>query len=476
MSTATSALSSVSTTAADPTTSSAASSATPDSAPTFNGTSQYAQDLQNALTRAVQIASMPITQLQNQESLLTEQQQAYQSLQGKIADVNTAVQAMITALGASSYSAGNSNPAAASAQVTAGALEGSYVLNVTAPGSSTEAMSDDGLITVTDPTSQNIASGTSFTLSVNGVATTITPATSSLNAMATAINQAGAGVAATVIDIGSPSAPDYRLSLESTATEDIPIDLKAADGTSLMTVQTHGSEAAYQVNGQPPGGIQSTSQDVTIAPGVDATIQGTGSTTITVSRNTTALNTAMNTLVTAYNDAMTELGQYHGQNGGVLEGQSEVWQIESDLRSMIDYTGGTGSATSLIGLGLSFDSTGQLSFDSSALNSASMSDIDSFFGDGTQNGFLLNAENLLNGIDDPTSGTLTAALSSISTQMQDTTTEIDDAQQRVSVLQDNLTTQMSSADATIAMLEQQSTYFTDLFQAMKQDSQDISSS
>src|SRR5215469_11894518 len=80
--------------------------------PAFNGTSQYAQDLENALTRAVQIASMPITQLQNQRSLLTEQQQAYQSLEGKVADVGTAIQGLVSAMGTSSYSANNSNPSA----------------------------------------------------------------------------------------------------------------------------------------------------------------------------------------------------------------------------------------------------------------------------------------------------------------------------------------------------------------------------
>lgn len=460
----------------DSTASSSATASTDSDAPTFNGTSQYAQDLQNALTRAVQIASMPITQLNNQESLLTEQQAAYQSLQGKMADVETAVEGIVTAMGSSSYSANNSNPAAATAVITTGALEGSYVLNVTNPGSFTTAMSNGGLTTVTDPTSQNLYTGASFTLSVNGVDTAINLTTSSLNAMATAINQANAGVQATVIDIGSSSAPDYRLSLQSTATENVPISLTASDNTSLVTVQTQGAEASYQVNGQPPAGISSTSQNVTIAPGIQATLLAAGSTTMTVSRSDSALSTALGTLVTAYNDAMTELAQYHGQNGGVLEGQSEVYDIESTLRNLVDYTGGAGTATSLTALGLSFDDTGQLSFDSSALDAANMSDVSTFFGDGTGPGFIQNASNQLSSIDDPASGSLTASLSSISTEMTNTQTEIANDQQQVTTLQDSLTTQMATADANIAMLEQQSTYFTDLFEAMKEDSTDITGS
>lgn len=469
MSTPTSPLSSVS----NDLSGSAVATPTSSNAPAFNGTSQYAQDLQNALTRAVRIASMPLAQLNNQKSLLTRQQQAYQSLEGKIADVNTAIQEVASALGSSSYSATNSNASAATAVIQTGTLEGSYVLNVIDPGSFTQAVGNDGLNTVADPAGQNIYGGTSFTLSVNGTDTTINLATSSLNGMAQAINQAAAGVEATVINIGSPASPDYRLSLQSTATDDVPIDLKASDNTSLVTVQTHGSQASYQVNGQPPAGIASTTQTVTIAPGVTATLVGAGSTTIDINRNTTALASALNTLVAAYNNAMTELSQYHGQNDGVLEGQNEVRDIERSLRGMIDYTGGAGSASSLIALGLSFDSTGQLSFDSSALSSASMAGIDSFFGDGTDSGFLRNAENLLDSIDDPVNGTLTEALNSISTQMQNTTNQIDDTQQRIDTLQTSLTARMSAADATIAMLEQQATYFTNLFEAMKMDSQNI---
>jgi flagellar hook-associated protein 2 len=468
MSSVSSALNSTSATTTDTT---GATTAT--NTPTFNGTSKYAEDLQNALTRAVQIASMPIKQLNNQKSALTEQLAAYESLQGKVTDVNTAVQSVITALGASSYSATTSNPEAITASITVGALEGSYVVNVTDEGSFSIATSNDGLKKVTDPTSGNIYSGAKFTLSVNHVDTPISLASTSLNGMAAAINKADAGVQATIIDLGSSSSPDYRLSLTSTTTDDVPIDLTASDATSLVTVQTHGAKGSYQVNGQPPDGISSTSRSVTIAPGVNATLLGSGSGTISISRNTSALSSAMNSLVAAYNNAMKELAQYHGQNGGVLEGQSEVWQMESGLRSMLNYTGGSGGATSLIGLGLTFDATGQASFDSSGLSSVSLSDIDSYFGNGLNSGFIQNAENQLKSISDPVRGSLTAAINSVNTRIDNTTDQIDATQERVNVMQNNLTAKLSAADATIAMLEQQANYFTNLFEAMKQDSQNI---
>jgi flagellar hook-associated protein 2 len=453
-------------------TASASSSTTSSTASTFSGTSQYAKDLQNAITRAVAIASMPITQLKSRQSFLEEQKAAYTSLQTKVESLQNATEALAAALGSSSYAAGNSNSNAATATVFAGAQVGTYTVTVTDPGTFTKALSDDGLTTVADPSSTNIASGTSFTLSVDGHDTTITLTKSSLSAMAAAINNANAGVAATVINLGTPSAADYRLSLQSTATKNVAIDLTTTGGTSLVTVGTGGSEGSYQVNGAPAAGIASTSPTVTIAPGVTATLQGAGTTVITVSRDTSALSAALSTLASAYNSAATELSQYHGKNGGVLQGQSEIWSTQSNLRNLINFIP-TGSATSLIQLGFTFNLNGQLSFDSSKLSSASMSNLDSFFGDGTTAGFIKNADSVLSSIDDSVSGTLASSMDSISKQIESTTNEIDSEQQRVDTLQESLTARMAAADATIAMLQSQADYFTSLFEAMKIDSQNI---
>ena len=457
------------------TTSGSPASGPSSSATSFSGTSKFAQDLQQAVTRAVAIASMPITQLNNRKSLLLEQQKAFQSLQGKVDNLSSVMQTLSAAMGLSSYSASNSDPSAVAATLVAGALSGTYKIDVLNAGSSTLAMSATGLSTVTDPTLQSITPGTSFTLSVDGKDTTITLGTASLNALATAINTSGAGVQATIINIGAPDSPDYRLSLESAATADVPIQLSAA-GSPLLDIQTHGSQISYQVNGQPPAGILSSSRSVTISPGLTATLLAAGSSTLSVGRDVTALGAALSTLVTSYNSTVTELGQYHGQNGGVLQGQREVLTVESSLRNLLNFSGGNGSATSLFQMGLSFDKSGQLHFNSSKLDTLTFSDLQAYFGDGTQGGFIQNAHTILTSLDDPLSGTLPTALNSISSQIKGTTDQIDSNQLRVNVLQTNLTAQMAAADAAISMLQDQSDYFTNLFEAMKQASQSITNS
>jgi flagellar hook-associated protein 2 len=424
----------------------------------------------------VQIASLPIAQLQDQVNLLTQQQTAYQGLNTDVTNLSIAVENIQSALGSSSYSVNSLSTSVATAKVSMGAMQGSYNLTVLDPGSFTEAASNNGLAQVSDPSMTNIAAGTSFQLSVNGVQTTIHLATASLNALAKGINSANVGVNATIINIGSTSSPDYRLSLESTTTQNVPIDLTASDGTHLVTVQEAGSQACYQVNGQPPAGISSTTPNIKLAPGVTATIAGAGSTTITVGRDSSALGTALNGLVSAYNSALLDLSRYHGQGGGVLSGQSEVFDLESEMRNLINFTGGTGGTTSLTSLGLSFNDSGQLTFNSSALYSASMADIDTFFGDGSTPGFLLHAESVINGINDPVSGTLTAAINQTNTSIKNDNAKITSNQQQIATLQENLTQRMSKADAAIAVLEQQASYYTDLFSAMKQDAANITNS
>ena len=66
-------------------------------------------------------------------------------------------------------------------------------------------MSENGLTTVADPSSANISSSSQFTLTVNGTNYTITPSGDTLDDLVSAINNAGDGVQATTVNVGSNS-------------------------------------------------------------------------------------------------------------------------------------------------------------------------------------------------------------------------------------------------------------------------------
>src|SRR5208283_4637732 len=83
----------------------------------FTGTSQYSQDFQNVITRAVAIASLPITLLTNQQTTLTNQSTALTKLDTDFTALQTAVQGIQSALDGSSYQTTISDPTVVSASV-----------------------------------------------------------------------------------------------------------------------------------------------------------------------------------------------------------------------------------------------------------------------------------------------------------------------------------------------------------------------
>ncbi len=192
--------------------------------PAFNGSSTYAAQLQSSITRAVQFASLPVHQLQNSQTDLTAQQTEvgnlttqFQSLQSVIDNINQSV-------GTGSFGATVAVPAVASASVSSGASAGSFSVNVTNIGSLTNTMSSAGLTTVTDPSSQNIDTSTAYTLTANGTTYQVSPTTNTLDGLAQAINQSSANVQATVLNVGSSSAPDYRISIQNQSYSPNPIN------------------------------------------------------------------------------------------------------------------------------------------------------------------------------------------------------------------------------------------------------------
>lgn len=359
-----------------------------------------------------------------------------------------------------------------SAQVTAG----TYDLNVISAGSPTTTLSNATLPTVTDPTSSSISTAASYTLSVGGTNYTVTPSSNTLDALAQAINQSGAAVNATIINIGGPSAPDYRLSLQSTALGDIAIQL--SDGSPLLSTISTGAAAQYQIDGQPSTPISSDSSTVTIAPGVTVDLLKAGDTTVTVAPDSTAASTALSAFTTAYNAAVTELNNNHGTAGGALTGQSIVTQLEQSLRELLNYSSGSGNVQNLTSLGLTFNSDGQLTFSQAQFASISASDpndVSAFLGSAGSSstavgttpgtGFLGLATTLFNGLEDPLNGIFAATTNSDNQQINSDSQEITDTQNRITTMQNTLTAQMTAADAQIALLQSQVTYYTQLFTA-----------
>ena len=435
-------------------------------APGFTGLSSYSSDLQNALNRSIALASLPLQQLQNEQSALTNQSTALGSLNTQFSALQSAINSLNSA-SQNLLSSSVSDQTILSANVAAGALTGTYTITVKDPGSFSTVLSNSAT-PVTDPAAQNISSASSFTLSLNGVTQNppITPAANNLNSLAAAINAANEGVQATIVNVGS-STPNYQLSLQSTQLGSITIQL--SDGSNLMGSLTPGAPAQYQVNGAPATPIPSTTDTVTVAPGVTATLLQKGTSIITVSQTAGAISNALSSFASAYNSAVDELSKSRGQNSGALNGQSVISDLTNSLNQLANYSGTGATFTSLTDLGLTFDTNGHLNFDPTNLSSArgsQLTDLASFLGSASGGGFLQLATNVMTSIEDTNTGLLPTAITSTANEITHENQLISNQQNSLTQLQTSLQAQMSKADALISQIESQNSYFTTLFQSM----------
>jgi flagellar hook-associated protein 2 len=205
--------------------------------PIFNGTSTYSQDFQNVITRATAIASLPITQLSADKSNLTDQATALTSLDGKIQAIQTAVQSVSDALSGAAFEADVSDDTKLRVNLSNGALEGNYTVDVVNPGAYATSMTTNSWV-------QGTGTVRSYSLSYGGQTYSLSPADNSAASVATAINnQYSDKVHATVVNVGSAAVPDYRISLQAARLGDTRPDLLTGPAavTSLQTQQTRGS-------------------------------------------------------------------------------------------------------------------------------------------------------------------------------------------------------------------------------------------
>src|SRR5450755_3882970 len=175
----------------------------------LTGTTDYSQDLQDVISRAVATANLPVAQLTNQQTTLQAQSTELSgNVDTDLGNLQTAIQNIDQSMAASSLQANISNTSLVGATISDGATEGNYSIEVDDIGAyatSLSASSWPGTST----------SSSSYNLVINGTPEAIKTSDNSATGVAAAINsQYGGQVQATVVNVGSSSAPDYRISLQ----------------------------------------------------------------------------------------------------------------------------------------------------------------------------------------------------------------------------------------------------------------------
>jgi flagellar hook-associated protein 2 len=439
----------------------------------FSGSSQFSQDFKNVITRAVSIASLPISQLNGDVTALQSQSRDLGAIDSKLAALESAVQGIGDAMGGASFQAEVSNPSVLSATVGDGAMEGSYSVQVEDVGAYATSMTSAAWVNQPNPPGEKHT----YRLIVGTAGYDVTPDDNSAASVAKAINAAAADkVRATVVNVGSSSAPDYRIFLQGTTLGDTALDLQDG-GASLQQQQTQGRQARYIVNGSGLT-VTSSSRSVAISDGLTVNLLASdpGSpVNLTVTRSASALSGALSTFAAAYNAVVDALDQQRGASQGSLNGQSVIYQLQQALSGISTYTApGSSLVGGLADLGLNLGKDGKLIFDSSTLMSADRANsagLAAFLGSPGVSGFLKWAGDTVNGIEDSGTGLVKIAEAGISSQIDAINRQIAAKQDQVDQLQQRLEQQMAAADAAIAAMEQQYSYLNSMFQAMQTASQ-----
>ncbi|MBD8626111.1 flagellar filament capping protein FliD [Oxalobacteraceae sp. CFBP 8753] len=236
-------------------------------------------------------------------------------------------------------------------------------------------------------------SGFSLNGAINSKTITLEAGDQTLQGIRDAINKADMGVTATIVSDGS-SKP-FHLVVTSNKTGEatsMKIGVSGEDGSeadpalaALLGYDPTGVQGMAQTAGAQStllnmNGIEIKSDSTSVKDaiqGVTLDVSAVGSSTLTVTKDTGAISTAVNDFVKAYNtlnSTMSGLTKYNAETkkGAVLQGDASVRAIQSQMRrqisAVVEGTGGKLNSLSQIGIG--FQQDGSLRVDSGKLNKA----------------------------------------------------------------------------------------------------------
>lgn len=430
------------------TTSSSSSSLLP-----FTGISQYAADFQAVLTKAVQVAQIPVTLLQSRDTLLLQKETSLGTLSSTVSDLAASLRSLGTLAAGNALGATSSDPGIVSITNTGATSATSYTINsITSAASAAQERTTSHFA---DSSATQVSPSGTLQLIAGSFHKTFDLTTNTLVGLRDKINSLGAGVTASIL---TTSTGNY-LSITATSTGATHLQLlEDPNGTpsNILTSTNQGTDAVFQLNGI--NVTQAGNVVNSVIPGATFQILNSSTTPVTLSLQSdpTQLASALQDFATKFNALQSAVSAQVGPNGGPLTGDSVIRQLQTTLRQLTGYTSGSGTIHNLADLGLTFDNSGVLFFGQtkfSSLTSSQISDGFKFLGSATTGLGGFSAQ--LSQFSDPIDGLIqmeTAGIARTDQHMQDQMAALN---LRISTLQTSLTLRLEAADSLQAQLQQQ---------------------
>ncbi len=404
-----------------------------------SATSGAGFDVATTVTSILAISQGIETPWKTELTNLQAQDTVFSTLGTDLGTLSTALSSLTAADGVLAQKEGASSDTSVltltAADTTAVAGSHTVVVNSLATTSSKYSSQIAATDTLSGTITLAVGSGSSQTITLDSTDNTLT-------SLAAAINAGSYGVTASVIS----STTGSRLSIVSNtsgAAGQLTFSSALTDSTtsspvSFSTGQT-GADASFTVDGLT---TSSASNTVTGAiPGVTFQLLATAPNTsvqVQITNNNASVETAFQTLVTAYNAVVADIaGQEKNTSSGAAEplfGNTTLALIQTQLATALATGTASGSIKSVYQLGLTVDQTGKLALNISTLDSV----LNSNFSDVA--GYLQN------------SGSWGETFSTTLNQLGNTSTTgaVALAQQQNSTRETQLNTDVTNEDALIA--------------------------
>jgi flagellar hook-associated protein 2 len=243
-------------------------------------------------------------------------------------------------------------------------------------------------------------------------------------------------------------------------------------GTTAMTQNIAAQDAKLTINGLAVTSASNTVQGA--AQGVTLNLATTGTSTVSVAINTSAMATAVQSFVTSYNTLQStaaQLSSYDAssKSAGVLLGDSTLRVVENQLRSVINtpQTGaGTGGLTNLTQIGISFNADGTMALNSSKLNSALASNrtgvAQLLSGTDGKSGYGNQLSAAASGFVS-TTGALTSATNGVNATLKSLATVYTNTQAQITATIAQYQSEFQNLDTMMAQMNSTKTYLTQQF-------------
>lgn len=416
------------------------------------------------------------TQIQNQQKSLKAELSAYGSINSDVSAIGSALSGLQNL--SQGYAANSTNSGVLTASAQSGAGAGTYNVNVSSLASAQRLAS-----TAVSSPSASLGTGTltfqfgsygsgGFTANSATSSTQITlnSANDTLQGLADAINKANFGVSATIVNNGS----GYQLALTSKTGTDNQLNITSSSsalsgftyngGTGGMTQTTAASNAALTLNGIAVSSDSNTIKNA--VKGVNFTLTGTGSTTVSVAPDTNSITSAVQSFVNAYNGYAKDVSKYANydpktKQAGVLLGSATLRSLTSELQNGVvqNIPGASSGYSTLMDLGITANSDGTLSLNTSKLSSAIQSNypavIAALTGAGKQLGAAVSTMTGTNGVISAKTDSINQQLTNLGKQLKTLNNEASQEQQ-------TLLQQYNYMDTVVANLKNTSNYLSQM--------------